>query len=333
MIGVGGIGAGSFFALEGNRTLGREESRGGTFLDQKDCCKLHIVSHYVSRLTDADFTTLAIGQVGEDDVGLRLIKEMQECGIDTRYVKRSPEHSTLFSFCFSYPDGSGGNLTTNDSASSLVDPIAVKQAEEDFLQHQGAGIAVALPEVPLSARAALLDLGTRHNFFKVASFTSEEIPKARDTGLFQKLDLVALNTDEARALIETESELATPSEIATQAISLLNQINPKLQILLTAGTLGSWGWDTKASYRCMALPVDLVNSAGAGDAYLAGTLVGLSAALDFRQAQQLGNLVAALSVTSRHTIHFGIDRASLANLANETGAQLGDELKGLLGIV
>ena len=49
MIGVGGIGSGVFFALDGNHTLGREESRGGRFLDRRDYCKLHIVSHTSAR--------------------------------------------------------------------------------------------------------------------------------------------------------------------------------------------------------------------------------------------------------------------------------------------
>ena len=50
MIGTGGVGSGSFFALDGNQTLGREESRGGRFLDCQDYCKLHIISHYVKVL-------------------------------------------------------------------------------------------------------------------------------------------------------------------------------------------------------------------------------------------------------------------------------------------
>jgi hypothetical protein len=43
LIGTGGIGTGSFFQLRGDHTLGREESRGGRFLDRRDYCKLHIV--------------------------------------------------------------------------------------------------------------------------------------------------------------------------------------------------------------------------------------------------------------------------------------------------
>jgi len=38
MIGVGGIGSGMFFLLNGNHTIGREESRSGYFLDRRDYC-------------------------------------------------------------------------------------------------------------------------------------------------------------------------------------------------------------------------------------------------------------------------------------------------------
>ena len=53
IVGVGGIGSGIFFALEGNHTLGRNESRTATLLPVRDYCKLHIVLHYVAKLLGA----------------------------------------------------------------------------------------------------------------------------------------------------------------------------------------------------------------------------------------------------------------------------------------
>ena len=72
MIGTGGIGMGSFFALKGNHTLGREESRSGRFIERRDYCKLHIISHYVKTLLGDGFATLPIGMVGDDEAGNRL---------------------------------------------------------------------------------------------------------------------------------------------------------------------------------------------------------------------------------------------------------------------
>src|SRR5512143_884525 len=92
LAGVGGIGSGMFFALDGNHTLGRNESRPGRLLDVRDYCKLHIISHYVAVLLRADpsgkpFLVLPIGRVGNDAIGLRLLDEMRDAGMDTRHVK------------------------------------------------------------------------------------------------------------------------------------------------------------------------------------------------------------------------------------------------------
>lgn len=57
-----------------------------------------------------------------------------------------------------YPDGSGGNLMTEDSASAKVTPAFVAEAEPEFARFQGRGIALAVPEVPLEARLKVLQL-------------------------------------------------------------------------------------------------------------------------------------------------------------------------------
>ena len=160
LIGTGGIGSGTFFELSGNQPLGREESRSGRFLDRRDYCKLHIVSHYVRTLVGSSLETLPIGAVGDDDAGKRLVDEMVAAGMDLRYVQVLPGEQTMFAICLVYPDGSGGNLTVDDSACARIGPEDVAAAETDFARHAGAGLALALPEVPLAARASLLAMGS-----------------------------------------------------------------------------------------------------------------------------------------------------------------------------
>ena len=90
LLGTGGVGSGAFFALDGNHTLGREESRGGRFLDRQDYCKLHIICHYVQVLLGPSFTVLMASKVGDDETGRRLLAEMQATGLDTRFIPSSP---------------------------------------------------------------------------------------------------------------------------------------------------------------------------------------------------------------------------------------------------
>lgn len=329
MIGVGGIGSGSFFELSGNHTLGREESRGGRLLDRKDYCKLHIIAHYVQTLLGPDFETIPVGKVGNDDAGRRLLDEMRQAGMRTDLVWTSPGDSTLFSFCFVYPDGAGGNLTTDDSACSKVDAACVTQAVREFAWLEDRGIALAAPEVPIEARERLLDLGTRHSLFRAAAFTSEEMPRVVESGLLKRVDLLAVNLDEAAAAINVPAD-GEPDRIVDGAVEALGRVNPTLRISITAGVRGSWTWDGAELSHVPAFDAEVVSTAGAGDAHFAGILVGLAAGLSLRGAQELGTLVAALSVTSPHTIDKRIDRESLREFAGESGAELSNPVRALL---
>ena len=317
MLGVGGIGSGSFFRLNGEHTLGREESRSGHFIDRRDYCKLHIISHYVKVLLGESIAVLPIGKVGDDEAGQRLMKEMGTAGLDLRHVQVVPGMQTLYSFCFLYPDGSGGNLTTDNSACDLVGAEEVSRAEADFGAYQGHAVALAAPEVSLAARQKLLQMATKYGFWRVAAFTSAEIEPAIQMGLLAETDILAMNRDEAAAVagIRSPAEEGDAQPIVEAALARLITINPDLQVTITAGGLGSWSWDGKKVQHMPAFPAELVSTAGAGDAFLAGVIAGRIAGLQFQEAQQLGMLVAAHSVTSPHTIDPKINRAALSSFA------------------
>jgi len=247
MVGTGGIGYGTFFLLDGNETLGREESRSGVFLDRRDYCKLHIISHYVKVLLCDACTVHAIGRVGDDDEGSRLCSEMKDVGIHPGFVLAVPGAPTLSSFCFLYPDGSGGNLSTRDSASSRVDGGAVREAEPVMRELAEEGIALAVPEVPLGARRTLLETATDCGMFRAASFTRAEMEEVRSSGLLQLVDLCALNLEEAAAaagIPGTRSD-QEPDGIARNIVKRLCEAYPRLQLSITAGRHGSWCWDGK----------------------------------------------------------------------------------------
>jgi sugar/nucleoside kinase (ribokinase family) len=306
LVGTGGIGHGSFFLLEGDETLGREESRAGRLLDRRDYCKLHIISHYVKALLGAHFSAYPIGRVGDDADGDRLRREMVSAGLDTRFVKTVAGALTLFSFCFVYPDGSGGNMTTRGSASDTVDEDAVLVAEPLMAELGGKGIAFAVPEVPLDARRALLERASRFGLFRAASFARAEMAEARDSGMFGQLDLCALNIEEAAAAAGIKDESGAQSEpavIARRAAEALAHDFPRLLLSITAGKTGSWSWDGSVLAFDPAVHVHVSGTSGAGDAHFAGIISGLAANLPLQEAQELATIVAGASVTSPHTIH------------------------------
>jgi ribokinase len=320
VVGTGGIGTGICLALQGNHTIGREESRAAALLDQRDYCKLHIVCHYVQRLLGPDFPVVPIGKVGDDDNGRAVTDEMRATGMDMSFVAASVE-PTLFSVCFLYPGGEGGNLTTSGSASHGVGPQDIRRARAVFAAHRRRGIAVALPEVPLEARGALLEMATDHAFLRVAAFIAGELDEAISRGLFGSIDLLAINLDEATAIARCAGT-EPPPQVVDAALRRLQTVNPALQVVVTAGRHGSWTWDGRARTHAPALDVKVVNTAGAGDAHLAALIVATQRGCDLATANRFAGLVSGISVTSRDTIDRRLTPASLAASARLHGLHL-----------
>jgi sugar/nucleoside kinase (ribokinase family) len=298
IVGTGGIGSGMFFALRGDHTLGREESRAATLLDRHDAAKLHIVLHYVRTLLGAGADVVPVGMVGDDPPGRDAVRRMADAGLDVSAVDVSAR-PTLFSVCFQYPDGTGGNITTANSASDDVSPELVRAAWARRVHSGQNGIAVALPEVPLAARAELLRLATGAGFRRVATFVSAEIEAA--VPLLGMVDLLAVNLDEAAALAPVTRH-RDAAATATAAIGRATAANPGLHLVVTAGRHGSWAWDGRDLTHAPAPAVTAVNTAGAGDAHLAGLVVATARGLPLAAANRYAALVSGRSVTSPHTI-------------------------------
>ena len=319
IIGTGGIGSGKFFILNGEHTLGREESRSGHFLDVNDYCKQHIILHYIKVLLGTAFRVIPVGKIGNDDTGQLLFTDMSESGFDMRWIRKEPKASTLFSFCFYYPDGSGGNMTTDNSASSQVDAGFIESAIPEIKKLGSRGIVMAAPEVPLDARKKLIELGREYGLFCTASFTTDEIDEALKCNIIDKTDLIAINSDEAATVAGISNDGGDTLAMVKMAVQKLVMHNKSIMVSVTAGKNGSWCWDGTDLNWFPAMKVNAVSTAGAGDAFFSGIISGLALGLPLFEAQQLASLVAGLSVCSRDTIHKGIDRYSLKEFLAGSG--------------
>jgi sugar/nucleoside kinase (ribokinase family) len=344
-IGIGGIGTGVVFALQGDHTLGRDESRPAILLNASDYCKLHIVEHYLatmmgSKSSASTFHVAAIGVVGADAAGDQLLLEMKQAKIDTEWVRRDRCHRTLYSVSFVYPDGAGGNITAGNSAATTLNEEDLSQAAEVMQARRERCIALCLPEVPLGIRQRFLKSATNAGNFRVASFARAEVSDAQALGLFSSVDLLAVNADEASQIVGYAYSAANSEQFLADCSSKLTNAQPEIQIVVSAGADGAYAFENGIWSYCAVPKVTVVSTAGAGDALLAGILCGLSLGLplccsgstgqaglkeEIGSALELGLLLASFSVTSPHTIHFeakpeALERfvSSLANPRDES---------------
>ena len=343
IIGTGGIGSGMVFSLLGEHTLGRNESRLAELEPFKDYCKQHIVLHYVSVLMGAakkgEFQSFPIGKVGKDEVGLRLLEQMRAAGMDTSYVEVSAETSTLFGVCYQYPDFSGGNITTANSASSRVLPQDINKFFADYHLDGKQGVVLAVPEVPVASRIELLKGGKRSGNLTVAAVASAEVQEFSEREGFSYTDILAVNIDEAQHISGHVGDQTETEWIARKCMEQLAGQNPDITILITNGAEGSYCLSKDLMEFTPALKTSVVSTAGAGDAFLAGVISGICCGLKLfkgfsvralkeaplQTAVDLGTLLASLSVTSADTINEEADTQRLYEYLTENNLQMSDE--------
>ena len=349
LVGVGGLGTGMFFELEGNHSLGRNESRSGRLLDVRDYCKLHIVTHYVAKLLGArrsglPFHVVPIGNVGNDAAGQYVIEQMTDVGMDTSRVRVTPAAPTLFSVCFQYPDGTGGNITTNNSAAGTLGKNDIDKIA-DFLSAGGQRlIALAVPEVPLDVRQYFLEIVSPRGAFRSASFAAAEVQPARDAGMFDLLDLVALNESEAEEFVGDSFSPESPEPFLRKCQGLLRSSYANLKIVFSAGKAGAYGLTAKTCEFCPAPQVEAASTAGAGDALLGGILAAMAVGVPFvgadaprdnrsgrsvHTALQFGVLLASYKCLSPHTISPSACVETLIEFAGQVGLSFSSEIESL----
>ena len=349
LVGVGGIGTGIFFALEGDHTLGRQESRLGELLDVRDYCKLHIVIHYVARLLGASpsgisFHVLPIGNIGDDASGRFVLKEMSEAGIDIARVRAIPGKPTLFSVCFQYPNGDGGNITTSNSAASTLANEDLDGLANLLASRGKRTIALAAPEVPIEVRRRFLELATSAGTFRAASFVSAEAAAARNSGMFALLDLVSLNEDEAAELVGCRFAPEDRLPFIDACLKFLSTTYPRLKMIVTAGESGAYAFSDRLCNYCPAPKVNVRSTAGAGDSLLGGVLAALAAGIPLVR-ERLGNeksaggpmttaldfgvLLASYKCLSPHTIHPDASLDTLFEFARQRGLGFSPEIEQL----
>ena len=261
----------------------------GRLLDVRDYCKLHIIAHYPARAPRRAgrarhrSTCVPVGKVGIDEIGPAPPRGDGAGGHGRALRGRGcPAARRCCSVCFQYPDGSGGNVTTVDSAAALVSERDVDLAERWL---SADSIALAAPEVPLAVRRHLLRRATEKGALRVASLTTAEIDEARETGLpvarrppvaergrGRGARRRALARGGARALPEALRRAPLPALRPRSASS-----SPRARGAPSPSTGPRWT-------HAPALPVAVVSTAGAGDALLGGLLAGLAVGLPFAPA-------------------------------------------------
>lgn len=224
--------------------------------------------------------------VGNDSFGTEAIRQYQRDGIRTEFIRQDPSEPTGTAAIL-VDDQAENCIIVIPGANAALSPVDVRNAATVI---QEADAVVCQLETPLEATREAFRLAREAG--KRTILTPAPVVELSDE-LLRLCDVCVPNRSEMEILV---GRAVNDLDEAHQAAKLLMSRGVK-SVALTMGRNGAFIADERTAMHIPAVPVDAVDTTGAGDAFAASLAVSLCEGHTFPEAAQRASVVAALTVT------------------------------------
>jgi 2-dehydro-3-deoxygluconokinase len=259
------------------------------------------------------------GRVGADEVGAYILRTLraESVLVDSVVVDEGRPTGLMLaerriadvSRVSYYRTGSAGSaLTPSDAAACLSGAPRILHLT---------GITPALSESAATAVARAVDLARRAGVlvsvdvnYRSSLWTLQEArPVLSD--LVRRADIVIASEDELDLVVTGQDESAAFEELAVSGVS---------QLVVKRGGRGASVWHEEGTHNASAIPVAVLDTIGAGDAFTAGYLSGVLDGLGPEVSLHRGTATAAFAVAGIGDWEGLPTRSDLSLLSAEAGA-------------
>jgi sugar/nucleoside kinase (ribokinase family) len=241
--------------------------------------------------TVANFASLGgraayIGRVHADQLGEIFVHDMQALGVEVRLAPSEDGAPTARSHILITPDGQRTMQTYLGACTelSLADVTATSIGAPEVLLLEG--YVWDIPEGPALLAQAIRMAGRRHSRIALSlsdSFCVERHRQEFLDAVNESVDIVFADDDEIMALLETDR-----FDDVLHAVPAFDKL-----FVMTRSEKGSVVVHGETTVLQQALPVEkVIDTTGAGDAYTAGFLYGLTTARPLEECARLGTYCA-----------------------------------------
>lgn len=235
-----------------------------------------------------------IGKVGNDPWGDLGDKWMTDAGADTTYLYRTDEVSTGTGLILIGPDGQNA-IIDGDSSSVKLTVGEVTAALDDMASSSYFVTGFEVPQhVSLAGARYAKQLGM------TVALNPSPLPE-EPMGRLDYVDYLFINEVEGRSI----EGLAEDDQLeAEPLVYKVKETYGVGNVVMTLGSDGACAFTTDGEFFTVdSVRVDkVVNTAGAGDGFMAATVFGLVRGKSLREAMEWATKYAALSVTIDGTI-------------------------------
>lgn len=230
--------------------------------------------------------THLIGAVGTDEFGIRLTRNLGQAGVVCGAVRSCDCHPTGCAMILRSAGTSrivvdpGANvMTTTDDVCGVLDRIA--EPGDIYLSQLECNVDAAVDAIAYARESGLYTM--------LNAAPARPLPP----DVFQSIDLLCVNETECAALCGV---LPTDEATAMRAMLTLSAMGAAT-IVVTMGERGCAALIADDPLFLPALPVDVVDSTGAGDAFLGALAAELSSGHDIDESLATASAAGAMACT------------------------------------
>jgi ribokinase len=228
-----------------------------------------------------------VGRVGNDDFGKRLLSHLRDAGVDAKHVGTDSEAGSGMSVAIIDAEGDYGAVIVSGANLRLSN----KDLEEAREVIRSAQVLVLQNEVLEATNVAAAQLAKDYGIRVIlnAAPARRLLPD-----LSANVDVLVVNAVEAEMICGVA---VTSLRAATEAATLLSE--QVANVVVTAGGLGLAVTERgNTPYAEAAYPVKLVDTHGAGDAFIGALAARWAGGVSVAEAVRFANAAAALFVST-----------------------------------
>lgn len=229
-----------------------------------------------------------IGRIGDDDHGKALISNLKEAGVKTEGISKDEKAHTGIAFI---------NVTDIGDNSIIVIPGAnhccvPSDVDKNIRLIEKADIVIVQLEIPIET--VIYAIKTANKLGKKVILNPAPAAKL-PADLYEKIDIITPNENELEVLTTTEGQ--ENDEYQFRCNELLKKGVDT--VIVTLGSKGAAIMSDNKSKYFPAVKVQAIDTTAAGDSFTAGFAAALMEGMDYEEAIQFANSVAAFVVTRK----------------------------------
>lgn len=237
-----------------------------------------------------DVRTKLLGKVGGDELAEQALGPLREAGVDLSGVSAAPGHPTAVSMVAVLPDGSKSIVLAGNANDAWQETDAARVAETLEEAPPGSLLVADYEVSPFVVKRAVEAAAARG-----LPIVIDPSPAARvDRDVLSRAAAVTPNPDEAEGL--TGIRVADPKDAGAAADRLTERGGPAVCLKLAGG--GCILSEGGRKWAIMPVPVPVVDTTGAGDAFAGGLAVALMEGRSLIEAAAFAVAASHLAVTA-----------------------------------